>query len=96
MILENLDQLFDEAFENANLIPQESVPQDLQLVLYGLYKQASSGKTQQPNASQDMIDLRHAFKTNAWMQVKHLSQNDAKTEYIKIINDLLKEQNENL
>ena len=41
----DLNTLFDEAFANAQLIPQESVPQDMQLVLYGLYKQATSEST---------------------------------------------------
>ena len=41
----DLNTLFDEAFANAQLIPQESVPQDMQLILYGLYKQATSETT---------------------------------------------------
>ena len=40
MTREELEILFDEAFSNAQLIPQDTVPQDLQLVLYGLYKQS--------------------------------------------------------
>lgn len=90
----NIDQLFDEAFENANLIPKESVPQDLQLVLYGLYKHASAGKSEAPDSVQNMLDLRNAFKANAWLQVKHLTKDEAKEEYISIINKLLIEQNE--
>ena len=70
----DLNTLFDEAFTNAQFIPQESVPQDLQLVLYGFYKQATSETS------------------NAWMQVKHLQPDDAKIEYINIINKLLKER----
>lgn len=87
----DLDILFEEAFDNAQLIPQESVPQDMQLVLYGLYKQATSGKT--TNFMQNPQDLRNAFKLNAWMQVKHLSIEDAKQKYIDIINELMKERN---
>jgi acyl-CoA-binding protein len=92
MTEKDLDTLFDEAFENANRIPQESVPQDMQLVLYGLYKQATSGKIN-PIASNNNLDLRNAFKLNAWMQVKHLTIDQAKEEYISIINQLLKERN---
>ncbi|KIX20019.1 hypothetical protein SY27_16005 [Flavobacterium sp. 316] len=87
----NLDILFDEAFENANKIPQESVPQDTQLVLYGLYKQATSGITN--IYFQNPQDLINAFKLNAWMQVKHLSISEAKQQYIDIINQLMKERN---
>ena len=86
-----LDILFDEAFENAQLIPQDSVPQNMQLVLYGLYKQATSGTTSQH--LQNPQDLINAFKLNAWMQVKHLSIEDAKQQYIDIINQLMKERN---
>ena len=87
----DLDILFEEAFENAQLIPQESVPQDMQLILYGLYKQASSGKTSVH--VQNPQDLINAFKLNAWMQVKHLSIDEAKQQYIDIINQLMKERN---
>ena len=63
----DLNTLFDEAFANAQLIPQESVPQDMQLVLYGLYKQASSESTNRMQY-QNPQDLINAFKLNAWMQ----------------------------
>ena len=84
--------LFEEAFANAQLIPQESVPQDLQLVLYGLYKQATSG-TKNQLYFQNPQDLKNAFKFNAWMQVKHLSIDEAKLQYIEIINKLMQERN---
>lgn len=89
----DLDTLFEEAFENANLIPQESVPQNLQLVLYGLYKQATSNNSAKLLMYQNPQDLRNAFKLNAWMQVKHLSIDEAKQQYIDIINLLMKERN---
>jgi len=75
----DINTLFDEAF-------------DMQLVLYGLYKQATS-ETSNPLLFQNPQDLRNAFKLNAWMQVKHLKPDDAKAEYINIINQLLKERN---
>ncbi len=95
----DLDTLFDEAFENANLIPKESVPQNVQLVLYALYKHASSSRLNAfPNYYQNSDndtgeDLRNAFKLNALMQVKNLSIDDAKLQYIEIINQLMKERN---
>ncbi|WP_322549501.1 acyl-CoA-binding protein [Flavobacterium psychraquaticum] len=88
----DLNTLFDEAFSHAQLIPQESVPQDMQLVLYGLYKQATSQSTNQVYV-QNPQDLRNAFKYNAWMQQKHVSPDDAKIQYIDIINQLMKERN---
>lgn len=87
----DLDTLFKEAFANAQLVPQESVPQDVQLVLYGLYKQATSGES---NISiQNPQDLINAFKLNAWIQVKHLTIEEAKQKYIDIINELMRERN---
>lgn len=89
-----IDKLFDQAFENANKIEKESVPPNVQLVLYGLYKHASSARPSLNIASsQDSNDLKNAFKMNAWMQVNHLSIDEAKKQYIDLINSLLKERN---
>jgi acyl-CoA-binding protein len=59
--------------------------------LYGLYKQATS-ETSNPLLFQNPQDIRNAFKLNAWMQVKNIPPDEAKVEYIKIINKLLKER----
>ena len=88
----DLNTLFDEAFANAQLVPQDSVPQDMQLVLYGLYKQATSESTNQVYV-QNPQDLKNAFKYNAWMQLKHVTVEEAKIQYIDIINKLMKERN---
>lgn len=90
---EDLDILFDEAFENAYKIPKESVPPNVQLVLYGLYKHATSTRPSNTYGSDDSTDLKNAFKMNAWMQVNNLTLDEAKEQYIKIINSLLKERN---
>jgi acyl-CoA-binding protein len=37
-----------------------------------------------------VYDLRNAFKMNAWMQISHLSIEEAKEEYITMITDLVK------
>lgn len=89
----DLDTLFEEAFENAQLIPQSSVPIDLQLILYGLYKQATSNESDSFYFRQESQNLRSAFKLNAWMQVNHVSPEEAKKQYIEIINKLMKERN---
>lgn len=89
----DLDILFDEAFNNAQLIPQSSVPIDVQLILYGLYKQATSEDSERFYFRQDSQNLRSAFKLNAWMQVNHLTSDEAKQRYIEIINKLMKERN---
>ena len=92
MTSEEIHILFEKAFDDAYKIPQDTVPQDVQLVLYGLYKQSTSGSSTY-SYNQNPQDLRNAFKLNAWMQVQELSEDDAKLEYIKIINELKKERN---
>ena len=83
-----LDIRFQEAVEKALEISQSSLPQDEQLRLYAYYKQATFG-TIDYNHSSD-FDLRNAFKTNAWMQISHLSSDEAKRLYIETINSLTK------
>jgi acyl-CoA-binding protein len=74
---------FNEAVEIADTMSQSELPQDVQLRLYAFYKQATSGS---PNSSFSAnFDLRNAFKTNAWMQISHLSADEAKELYIEAI-----------
>lgn len=86
MIENELDIRFKAAVEKAELIPQASLPQDVQLRCYAFYKQATFG-TIAYNASTN-FDLRNAFKTNAWMQISHLSADESKEEYIKAIDEV--------
>ncbi|WP_026705162.1 acyl-CoA-binding protein [Flavobacterium soli] len=83
----DLETRFQEAVEIASQMTQASLPQDVQLRLYAYYKQSTSGviTNNQPNN----FDLRNAFKTNAWMQISHLSADEAKEMYIEIINSLV-------
>lgn len=81
-----LDISFHQAVEIASKMTQSSLPQDVQLRLYAYYKQATYGTTHARPTS--ATDLRNAFKTNAWMQISHISQDEAKQCYIDIINSL--------
>ncbi|MBP6757744.1 MAG: acyl-CoA-binding protein [Flavobacterium sp.] len=83
----DLDTRFQEAVEIASKMTQASLPQDVQLRLYAFYKQATFG-TLNYNLS-DNFDLRNAFKTNAWIQISHLTIEEAKEQYIEIINSLI-------
>lgn len=87
MNIKDLETRFQEAVEIASNMTQASLPQDVQLRLYAFYKQATYG-TLSYNHSES-YDLRNAFKTNAWIQVSHLSVDEAKEQYIEIINSLL-------
>ena len=84
-----LDIQFQKAVEIASKMTQSSLPQDVQLRLYAYYKQATFGTIEYTNSS--TFDLRNAFKTNAWMQISHISTNEAKELYIETINSILKE-----
>lgn len=83
----DLDTRFKEAIEIAETMSQSELPQDVQLRLYAYYKQATSGS---PNSFNANFDLRNAFKTNAWMQISHLSIDEAKELYIDAIHSLRK------
>jgi acyl-CoA-binding protein len=86
----DLDTRFEEAVELANAMTQASLPQDIQLRLYALYKQSTMG-TIDIRVS-PVYDLRNAFKMNAWMQISHLSIDEAKEAYILNINELAKKK----
>ncbi|HEY1194251.1 acyl-CoA-binding protein [Flavobacterium sp.] len=86
MAEKDLDIRFAEAVEIAMTMTQASLPQDVQLRLYAFYKQATFGIAVY-NQSEN-FDLRDAFKTNAWMQISHMSVDEAKENYIEIINSL--------
>ncbi|MDP3680497.1 MAG: acyl-CoA-binding protein [Flavobacterium sp.] len=88
MIEKDLDTRFLEAVEIASEMTQASLPQDVQLRLYAFYKQATFGTLDLKQTSS--YHLRDAFKTNAWMQISHLTADQAKEQYIEIINTLIK------
>jgi acyl-CoA-binding protein len=82
----DLESRFQEAVDVASEMTQADLPQDVQLRLYAYYKQATYGT---PAANFNAtFDLRNAFKTNAWMQISHLSPEEAKEQYIEIINSI--------
>jgi acyl-CoA-binding protein len=88
MIEQDLEKRFQEAVEIASFMTQASLPQDVQLRLYAFYKQATFDNTN--FTVTDNSDLRNAFKTNAWIQISHLTQDEAKEKYIKLIHSLIK------
>jgi len=85
----DLETQFQEAVAIASKMTQASLPQDVQLRLYAFYKQATHGSLSYNHS--ESFDLRNAFKTNAWIQISHLSIEEAKEHYIEIINSLLEQ-----
>jgi diazepam-binding inhibitor (GABA receptor modulator, acyl-CoA-binding protein) len=84
----DIDLLFNEAFEKASNMEQDSLPQDVMLRIYAYYKQATSG-AHNDKVGYSNLEIRDAFKINAWIQINHLSINEAKKCYIDLINEII-------
>lgn len=78
---------FEKAYQIASNTTIK-LPPDIMLLLYANYKQATKGTNYvQPSGD---IQLRNSFKLNAWFQLSHLTTDEAKLEYINIVNKHLK------
>ena len=86
--MKDLDAEFNEAYQKASNTNQ-TLPPDVMLKLYAYYKQAVKGDQFSLNANYN-ADLRNAFKFNAWMQLKGMSEEEAKKEYINLVNLIIK------
>lgn len=83
---EELDKRFREAFEIASQMSPADVPPDTQLRLYAYYKQGAIGQPAMNTNAE--FDLRNAFKTNAWMQIRNMDSDEAKRLYIELVESL--------
>ena len=81
----NLDDEFEVVFNKISKLRKALAP-DVMLKLYAFYKQASFGNKFSFNSG---LDVRSAFKFNAWMQLNGMSAEEAKKEYIKLANIIL-------
>lgn len=86
-MVNDLDLKFNEAYKKASEY-KEKLPQDVMLKLYAYYKQAVKGDQFSFNANSD---LKNAFKFNAWMQLNGMDENQAKQEYINLVNTFIKQ-----
>lgn len=80
-----LDTRFQKAFKIASAMTQK-LPPDVMLKFYAYYKQATKGGGYTTPSGESA--LRNAFKLNAWFQLKNLSEDEAKKEYIKLVEEL--------
>lgn len=87
MATNDLETRFEAAVTIASKMTQASLPQDVQLRLYAFYKQATFGNLDLKQSSN--YHIRDAFKTNAWMQISHLTADESKEFYIEIITSLI-------
>ena len=81
----------ESKFKNAYLLASETdkkLPPDIMLQFYAYYKQATQGNDYKEG--NDNQKLRNAFKLNAWFQLNHLTEDEAKKAYIKLVNKYLK------
>ena len=81
----DLDIAFKKAFIEISKL-KEAVAPDVMLKLYAYNKQANFGSS---SPHYEKLDIRNAFKVNAWMKIKDMSSSDAKQEYIKLAKYLL-------
>lgn len=81
----SLDTDFQNAFDEISKL-REAIAPDLMLKFYAYYKQATFGNKFTFNSG---LDVRSAFKFNAWMQLNGMSSEDAKKEYIQLANTIL-------
>ena len=85
-MMNDLNIQFEKAYNKACDF-KEKLPPDVMLKLYAYYKQAVKGDNFSFNANHD---LRNAFKFNAWLQLQGMTENEAKQEYIKLVNSIIK------
>lgn len=76
----DLDKEFIAAFDKISTLKEDIAP-DIKLKFYAYYKQASCGNQFYFNSD---LNLRNAFKLNAWIQLNGMSAEEAKKEYIKL------------
>lgn len=82
----DLDKEFNKAFKLLSEL-EEGLAPDIMLKLYAYYKQATSGDT---FSFHEKSDVRNAFKFNAWTQLKGMSQEKAKKEYVNLAKEILR------
>lgn len=83
-----IDIQFKEAYRTISDLSQDQFTPDVMLKLYAYYKQATYGDNNPEYVESNEIDLRNGFKLNAWVQLRGMSIENAKKEYIKLVNSL--------
>ena len=87
MTSEELDIAFRKAVKSINA-HKEPFPADLLLRLYSFYKVATNDQ----DIPSSRTPLINAFKTNALFQAKDITQDEAKKEYIDLVEEYFKDK----
>lgn len=95
MSSDELHKRFLRAFDAANAMDNIDIPIDLRLQFYAYYKQATVNTLGFYNPN-DPVEIRNAFKLNAILQVRNLSQDEAKLAYVNLVNETIKKYNVNI
>lgn len=80
--MDDLERRFNKAFEMASAMTKK-LPPDIMLQFYSYYKHATTKDSMVIPSGNDMV--RNAFKLNAYFQIANISVDDAKREYIKLV-----------
>lgn len=80
--MDDLDRRFNRAFEIASSMTKK-LPPDIMLKFYSYYKHATTKDSMVIPSGNDMV--RNAFKLNAYFQIANISEDDAKREYIRLV-----------
>jgi len=75
-----LDKEYKAAFDKISKLKRAVAP-DVMLKFYAYYKQINFGNKFSLNSG---LDVRSAFKFNAWMQLNGMTSEQAKKEYIEL------------
>ena len=81
----DLDKEFNEAFDRISKLRKAIAP-DIMLKFYAYNKQANFGNKFSFNSE---LNVRSAFKLNAWMQLNGMKSDIAKQEYINLAKTVL-------
>ena len=85
--MSDLDAKFEAAAEEVQNLPERPSNEEL-LKLYALYKQGSTGDV--TGKRPGMLDLKGRAKYDAWDSVKGTSTEDAKQQYVDLVESLKK------
>jgi acyl-CoA-binding protein len=84
--MEEVDYKFQKAYEITSSMT-EKLPPDTMLKLYAYYKHATRGiQFVRPSGENN---VRNAFKLNAIFQLNNITEEDAKKEYIKLVEEII-------
>ena len=83
--MSDLQTAFDEAVKNSTSLSERPDNATL-LKIYALYKQATEGDNEAKKPS--FTDMVARAKWDAWEKLKDMSADDAKQQYIDLINSL--------